>query len=151
MATARLYTTGAMRRTAFRRGLVLAVLALAPALADAQSDATGVDALVRDLKGPDYERAIAAESELRKHPAARAQVVAGLIAALRTGEWNRCGGDVRDAIARELREHSKAISDLVTAGTWRGCPPPFRMRHGRCGIACDARRRERRIGPTSQR
>ncbi len=70
----------------------------------AQSDAARVTALLRELKNPDFDRASAAASELRKYPQHRQPIVAGLVDAVRTGEWNRCGGDMRDAIAHHLGE-----------------------------------------------
>ena len=104
--TAGLYTSRAMWRTTLHRVLLPAVLAalLLPAAAQAQGDAARVNALIRDLKSRDYDTASAADTELRKYPQARGQIVAGLIDALRNGEWDRCGGDMRDNIARTLGE-----------------------------------------------
>jgi HEAT repeat protein len=96
-----------MRRTVLRRVLILAVLVLLvlpAAWAHAQGDAARVDVLIRDLKSRNYEKASAADTELRKYPQYRAQVIAGLGDALRTGDWDRCGGDMRDSIARTLGE-----------------------------------------------
>lgn len=70
----------------------------------AQPDAARVGALLRDLKNPDFETANAALAALAKTTGPRTHVVAGLIDALRTGEWNRCAGDMRDGIARTLGE-----------------------------------------------
>ncbi len=86
----------------------------------AQDDAR-VEALLRDLKSHDYAKASAAESELQKYPRARVRVVAGLIDALRTGEWDRCGGDMRDAIARTVtdlkaKDAVLPLLDLVKSG-----------------------------------
>ena len=83
--------------------LVAAVL-LATGPAHGQDAASPVSALIRDLKDPDFDKAYPAAEELRKHPQYRAQVVAGLIDAIRTRDWNRCGGDMRDTIAGTLGE-----------------------------------------------
>jgi HEAT repeat protein len=93
-----------MRRPMRGVVLILAALTLVPAFVAAQPDVTRVDALIRDLKGPSYDRASAAETALHGAAAPRARLVAGLIDALRTGEWDRCGGDMRDGIARALGE-----------------------------------------------
>jgi HEAT repeat protein len=78
-------------------------------------------ALLRDLKDPDFDKAYAAAEKLREHPENRAQVVAGLIDAIQTGEWSRCAGDMRDAIARllrdlEAREAVVPLLELVRSG-----------------------------------
>jgi HEAT repeat protein len=94
-----------MTGSALRRLLLFLAafsVALPAGIALGQGDAARVDVLIRDVKSPDYEKASAAESELRKFPRERARIVAGLIDALRTGEWNRCSGDMRDGIARTL-------------------------------------------------
>ncbi len=91
----------AMRRL---RCAALILALVAPASSWAQTDADRVAALVRALKDPDFDTASAAVSELRKYPQERARVVAGLVDAVRTGEWRRCGGDMRDAIAHLLGE-----------------------------------------------
>ena len=114
-----LYTTRAVRPIV---PFALAILVLAPPAGLAQPDAGRVDALIRGLKGRDFDRASAADTELRKHTTRdRARVVAGLIDALRVGEWNRCSGDMRDSIARTLAELKvKAavvpLLDLVKTG-----------------------------------
>jgi HEAT repeat protein len=118
-----LYTSGLVRRN-FRPRLSFAVfvaLALAAGGAQAQDDAARVDTLLRDLKGRDFEKASAADTELRKFPHARARIVAGLIDALKTGAWDRCGGDMRDAIARSLgelnaKEAVVPLLDVVKSG-----------------------------------
>jgi hypothetical protein len=104
-----------MTGSALRRLLLFVALSVAlPAgIAQGQDDAARVDALIRDVKSPDYEKASAAEGELRRFPRERARIVAGLIDALRTGEWNRCSGDMRDGIARTL-------IDLKAKDAW--CP-----------------------------
>lgn len=82
---------------------VAAVVALSAGAAHAQGDAGTANALIRDLKNPDFDTAYGATEELRKYPQYRAQVVAGLIDAITTGNWNRCEGDMREAIAGGLR------------------------------------------------
>ena len=113
-----------MTGSALRRVLVfLAAFSVAwPAgIAQAQGDAARIDALIRDVKSSDYEKASAAEGELRKFPRERARIVAGLVDALRTGEWNRCSGDMRDGIARTLidlkaKEAVVPLLELVKSG-----------------------------------
>jgi len=113
-----------MTGSALRR-LVLFLVAFSVALpagiAQGQGDAARVDVLVRDVKSPDYEKASAAEGELRKFPRERARIVAGLVDALRTGEWNRCSGDMRDSITRTLidlkaKEAVVPLLELVKSG-----------------------------------
>ena len=113
------HTRRAMRRTTL--AVVLPAVALLPALANAQPDATRVDALIRDLKSHDYDTAGAADAALQKYREPRARIVAGLIDALRTGEWDRCGGDMRDSIARRLgdlhaREAVVPLLEMVKRG-----------------------------------
>ena len=98
----------AVRRAARRLvGVAVAVAAgLLAAPGHAQDDASRAAALIRDLGDPDFERANAAAEQLRKHPEPRAQVVAGLIEAITTRDWNRCAGDMRDTIARMLGERA---------------------------------------------
>ena len=90
------------------RRLLLFLVALTVAwpagIAQGQGDAARVDGLIRDVKSPDYEKASAAEGELRTFPRERARIVAGLVDALHTGAWNRCSGDMRDSIARTLTD-----------------------------------------------
>ena len=83
-------------------GAVVAAGAWTPARA--QSDAATVRSLLRDLKGRNYEKANSALNRLSEITPARPEIVAGLIDALRTGEWTRCSGDMRDGIARTLGE-----------------------------------------------
>jgi len=83
---------------------VAAVVALSAGAAYAQGDASTANALIRDLKNPDFDTAYGATEQLRKYPQYRAQVVAGLIDAITTGHWNRCEGDMREAIAGLLGE-----------------------------------------------
>jgi len=78
-------------------------------------------ALMRDLKDPDFDKAYAAADKLHEYRENRAQVVAGLIDAIQTGEWSRCAGDMRDAIARllgdlEAREAVVPLLELVRSG-----------------------------------
>ena len=113
-----------MTGSALRRLLLfLAAFSVAvPAgIAQGQGDAARVDVLIRDVKSPDYEKASAAEGELRKFPRERTRIVAGLVDALRTGEWNRCSGDMRDGIARTLidlkaKEAVVPLLELVKSG-----------------------------------
>lgn len=83
---------------------VAAALALPAGPAHGQDDASKVNALIRDLKDPDFDKASGAAEQLRKYPQYRAQVVAGLIEAITTRDWIRCAGDMRDTIARALGE-----------------------------------------------
>ena len=83
---------------------VVAAVALPAGPARGQDDASKVSALIRDLKDPDFDKAYAAAEQLPKYPAHRPQVVAGLIEAITTRDWNRCGGDMRQTIARALEE-----------------------------------------------
>lgn len=80
------------------------VLAGMPIGAHAQADGARVRSLIRDLKSRDYDTANGALDRLSTMTHPRPEIVAGLIEALRTGEWNRCGGDMRDGIARTLGE-----------------------------------------------
>lgn len=61
-----------------------------------QTDVGKVNALIGDLKNPDFVMAYGAAEQLRKYPQYRAQIVKALLEALTTGDWNRCGGDMRD-------------------------------------------------------
>lgn len=65
---------------------VACVVVLPTGFADGQDDASKVSTLVRDLQGPDFKKAYAAAEQLRKYPQFRAQVVAGLIEAISTGD-----------------------------------------------------------------
>ncbi len=79
-----------------------AVVAFSGGEALAQDEASTVRALLRDLKSSDLERALSAAQSVGRYPRERARIVPALIAAIKTGEWPRCGGDMRDAIARTL-------------------------------------------------
>ncbi len=81
---------------------VVVAVALPAGPAPGQDDASTVNALIRDLKNPDFDTAYRAAEQLSKYPQYRAQVVAGLIDAVTTGNWNRCGGDMRETIAGSL-------------------------------------------------
>lgn len=83
---------------------VSAAVALPPGAALGQDSARTVSALIRDLRSAEFEKANAAAQELAKYPQHRAQIVPALIEAIRTREWDRCAGDMRDAIARALGE-----------------------------------------------
>ena len=103
-------------------GLIVVATALVlPGTASGQEGASPVAALVRDLRGPDFERANAALERLGRSPGHRAQVIAGLIAALGHGDWSRCAGDMRDGIARTLadlkaKEAVVPLLELVRSG-----------------------------------
>ncbi len=93
----------------FRRGFLtllglVVLLGSRAGVASAQDEAARVSALLRDLKSPDFATAFQAAESLGRHSAYRAQIVPALIAAVKTPDWNRCGGDMRDAIARSLGE-----------------------------------------------
>jgi HEAT repeat protein len=101
--------------------LAAVIVLLSAGTALGQADAARVSALLRELKHPDFERANAAASELRNYRPQRARVVAGLTDAIKTGEWNRCSGDMRDTIARHLGEMKAKdavvpLLELVKAG-----------------------------------
>jgi HEAT repeat protein len=101
-------------------GALLALAALAT-IAHAQQPPRDVGTLVRQLESHDFEQASAAVDALRRRTDARPAVVAGLIGALATGTWDRCGGDVRDAIASALldlkaREAVLPLLELVRSG-----------------------------------
>jgi HEAT repeat protein len=81
---------------------VSAIVALAGGESLAQDEAITVSARLRDLKSSDFERAFTAAQSLGRYPRQRARIVPALIAAIKTGRWPRCGGDMRDAIARTL-------------------------------------------------
>jgi HEAT repeat protein len=84
--------------------MVVATVALLAASSHAQEDTSRMNALVRDLQDQDFDKAYAAAEQLRKYPQYRPQVVAGLIETIRTRDWDRCAGDMRDTIARALGE-----------------------------------------------
>jgi HEAT repeat protein len=91
------------------------------ASASATAAQTDVGALLADVKSPDFDRAYAAAERLGHYPAERARIVPALIDAISTREWNRCGGDMRDAIARSLgelgaRESVVSLLEVVTSG-----------------------------------
>jgi hypothetical protein len=101
--------------------LVIAAIALSAAGATAADEATTVSALLRDLKGADFERAVGAAERLAGYPRERARIVAALVAAIRTGQWPRCSGDMRDAIARTLvdlkaKDAVPALLELAASG-----------------------------------
>ena len=83
---------------------VVAAVALPAGPVHGQDAASTVNALIRDLKDPDFDKAYGAAEQLRKYPQYRAQIVAGLIDAITTGNWNRCAGDMRETIAGLLGE-----------------------------------------------
>lgn len=86
-------------------GLVVwTAVALGGSVAVAEDETTTANALLADLKGADFERAITAAQRLGRYPRLRARIVPALTAAIKTGDWPRCGGDMRDAIARVLVE-----------------------------------------------
>jgi HEAT repeat protein len=86
-------------------GLVVwTAAALGSSGALAADETITVNALLGDLKGADFERAITAAQRLGRYPRQRPRIVSAFIAAIKTGDWPRCGGDMRDAIARALVE-----------------------------------------------
>lgn len=93
-----------------------AAVALVASVAGAQGDTSPVSALMRDLADPDSEKALAAAEALGRHPQQRAQIVPVLIEAIRTRDWSRCAGDMRDAIARTLAtlQAKEAVEPLLT-------------------------------------
>ncbi len=109
---------------AARRLLCLAMwaaVALPPGAALGQDSARTVSALIRDLRSAEFEKANAAAQELAKYPQHRAQIVPALIEAIRTREWDRCTGDMRDTIARVLgqfkaREAVVPLLELAKSG-----------------------------------
>ena len=110
----------------FRRGFLvllgLVVFLGSPAdVTSAPDEAATVSALLRDLKSPDFTIAFPAAESLGRYSAYRAQIVPALIGALKTPDWNRCGGDMRDAIARTLGELNAGdaavpLLELVNSG-----------------------------------
>jgi len=81
------------------------LVSAAPASAGASTarvDTVGV--LLADVTGKDGEKAMGSASDLGRHMRERARIVPALIRALRTGEWDRCSGDVRETIAWALKE-----------------------------------------------
>lgn len=62
-----------------------------------------VQNLLKDLTGPDYEKAWTAARELEKFPQFKAQIVPALIQTLRK-DWSQCSGDIRESIADTLAE-----------------------------------------------
>ena len=100
---------------------VVAAGALPASHAHGQDDASTVSALIRDLKDPDFDKAYRAAEQLRKYPQYRAQVVAGLLEAITTRDWNRCAGDMRQTIAGALealkaKEATVPLLDVVKSG-----------------------------------
>jgi HEAT repeat protein len=108
-----------MSRRALLAIFYLALVAGASAgVATAETD---VSALLADVRSPDFNRAYAAVQQLGQHAADRARIVPALIEAITTRDWNRCGGDVRDAIARSLgelvaRESVVSLLEVVKSG-----------------------------------
>lgn len=97
-------------------------VALAAGAAHGQDDASTVGALLRDLKSPEFEPAYRAAERLRTYPRYRAQIVPAAIEALKTLDWDRCAGDVRDTIARTLgelkaKEAVGPLLEVVKSGT----------------------------------
>ena len=81
------------RRWCFAVAVSSLVLALTAAASSAPDDAARVNALLRDLRHPDFEKSYAAAQALAGYPRHRAQIVPVLVGALRTREWPRCTGD----------------------------------------------------------
>jgi HEAT repeat protein len=102
--------------------VVWIVLAVAGRVALAADEAATVNGLLADLKGADFERAITAAQRLGRYPLQRGRIVPALIAAVKTGDWARCGGDMRDAIARalvDLKAKEAVVPLLELAGSGR--------------------------------
>ncbi len=114
--------TIASPRTLF---LALALAVLPAGLAGAQDEAATVRDLLQDLRSRDGQAAYGAASELGKFPRSRAQIVPALLQALKTQEWDRCGGDIRQVIADALvklkaKEGVLALLELVKSGRETG-------------------------------
>lgn len=100
--------------------LVASIVAHGAARA-ADDEASAVKSLLGEVRSTDFETAYAAAQQLRDHPAHRAEIVPALIEAITRGEWDRCGGDMRDAIAATLgelkaRESVTPLLDVVKTG-----------------------------------
>ena len=85
---------------------VMATLTVSGGVALAQDEAAAVSALLRDLASPEFEKAVTAAQSLAKYPRSRGEIVRALVEAIKTGDWQRCGGDMRDTIARTLAQLS---------------------------------------------
>jgi len=107
-----------------RRPLWLALLAigLLTAIASWCQDSTEVvKGLLQDVRDPDSEKASAAAQDLAAYPQQRSQIIPALIEVLRTGQWDRCNGDMREQIAWTLeklnaREAVLPLLDLAKSG-----------------------------------
>jgi HEAT repeat protein len=112
-----------MRRQTLVLGVVVwTAVALGSSVTLADDEATTVNGLLADLKGADFERAITAAQRLGRYPRQRARIVPALVAAIKTADWPRCGGDMRDAIARalvELNAKEAVVPLLELAGSGR--------------------------------
>lgn len=96
-------------------------LGLFPAGALAQGNGSPVGALIGELGHPDFEKAQAAAEALARYPQHRRQIIPPLVEAIRTRDWPRCAGDMRDAIARTLaalkaKEAVEPLLALVKSG-----------------------------------
>lgn len=101
--------------------LVTGVVLLGGSAARGQDETTTVKKLVRDLENRDWDVAHGAAEKLSEYPRFKAQIVPALVDALKIREWNRCSGDMRDAIARTLqalkaREAVPALLELAASG-----------------------------------
>ncbi len=97
-------------------GMLLAGLLGLGAEADAQGPAAAtVQGLLKDLKGLDYEQAMAAANDLGNFPQFRAQIVPVLLNALNQ-DWDHCTGDIRQAIGNSLGQLAgkDAVFPLLT-------------------------------------
>jgi|GEM_PF-3136676 len=79
-----------------------------------------LDALLQDLKSPDYEKAWRAAELLGGFPRSRSQIVPALVEALHQ-EWDHCSGDIRGSIAQSLiqlkaKEAVFPLLDLLRSG-----------------------------------
>ncbi len=99
---------------------VSAIVLLTGAAARGEDEAATVASLIRNLKDPDFQIASSAAQTLSEHPRFKAQIVPALIEAIKTRDWKRCGGDMRDYIARALmqlkaREAVPALLELAAS------------------------------------
>jgi HEAT repeat protein len=102
--------------------VVWTAVALGSSVTLADDEAAIVNGLLADLKDADFERAVTAAQRLAQYPRQRARIVPALMAAIKTGDWPRCGGDMRDAVARalvELKAKEAVVPLLELAGSGR--------------------------------
>ncbi len=110
-----------MRRSSIAVVCLVALMVAHGAARAADDEASTVKRLLGEVRSSDFETAYAAAQQLREHPASRREIVPVLIDAITRGEWNRCAGDMRDAIAATLgelkaRDAVTPLLDLVKSG-----------------------------------